>query len=147
MSFLENLRKDKMSAMKEKDKLKTAVISNMMSLISLAEKEEKKVLSDDEALKYVQRELKQARDTLESLPNDRTDVIDETKKRIEIIESYLPEQLSEDELIEEIKKIIEEENIELSPKAKGIIIKNVMAKLGGRTDGKSVNLVVDKLLK
>ncbi len=147
MSFLENLRKDKMSAMKEKDKLKTAVISNMMSLISLAEKEEKKVLTDDEAIKYVQKELKQARDTLESLPSDRTDVIDETKKRIEIIESYLPEQLSEDELIEAIKKIIEEEGIELSPKAKGIIMKNVMAKLGGKTDGKSVNLVVDKLLK
>ncbi len=147
MSFLDNLRKDKMMAMKEKDKLKAAVISNMMSVIALAEKEEKKTLTDDEAIKFVQRELKQAKDTLEMLPADRTDVIDETNMRIEIIESYLPKQLTAEELEVEVKKIIEEEGIELSPKAKGIIMKSVMAKIGSKTDGKSVNMVVDKLLK
>ena len=78
MSFLDNLRKDKMMAMKEKDKLKAAVISNMMSVIALAEKEEKKTLTDDEAIKFVQRELKQAKDTLEMLPADRTDAVSYT---------------------------------------------------------------------
>lgn len=147
MTFLEKLRKDKMQAMKDKDKLKSAVITNMMSTIALTEKMEKRILSDDEAIKFVQKELKQAKDTLSMLPEDRKDAIDEIKARIEIIESYLPKQLSKEELEEEIRKIIEEEKIEFSPKAKGQIMKLVMAKFASRTDGKTVNLVVDGLLK
>ncbi|MDO5717728.1 MAG: GatB/YqeY domain-containing protein [Tissierellia bacterium] len=146
MSFLDNLRKDKMKSMKEKDKIRTAVITNMMSTIALAEKEGKKTLTDDEALKFVQKELKQAKDTLEMLPESRTDAIEEIKERISIIESYLPEQLSEGELEDEIRKIISDEGIDLSPKSKGIIMKSVMAKFQGRTDGKTVNKVVDKIL-
>lgn len=147
MTFLEKLRKDKMQAMKDKDKLKSAVITNMMSTIALTEKMEKRILSDDEAIKFVQKELKQAKDTLSMLPEDRKDAIDEIKARIEIIESYLPKQLSKEELEEEIRKIIEEEKIEFSPKVKGQIMKLVMAKFASRTDGKTVNLVVDSLLK
>lgn len=146
MSFLDKLRKEKMKSMKEKDKLKTGVISLIMSGIALAEKEEKRELSDEEALTFVQRELKQARDTLESIPADRQDLIDETNRKIEIIEAYLPEQISEDELEAEIEKIIEEENLEKSPKSKGILIKKTLDKFKGRTDGKTVNKLVSKLL-
>lgn len=146
MSFLDKLRKEKMKSMKEKDKLKTGVISLIMSGIALAEKEEKRELSDEEALTFVQRELKQARDTLESIPADRQDLIDETNRKIEIIEAYLPEQISEEELEAEIEKIIEEENLEKSPKSKGILIKKTLDKFKGRTDGKTVNKLVSKLL-
>lgn len=146
MSFLDKLRKEKMKSMKEKDKLKTGVISLIMSGIALAEKEEKRELSDEEALTFVQRELKQARDTLESIPADRQDLIDETNRKIEIIEAYLPEQISEDELEAEIEKIIEEENLEKSPKSKGILIKKTLDKFKGRTDGKTVNKLVSKFL-
>ena len=146
MSFLDKLRKEKMKSMKEKDKLKTGLISLIMSGIALAEKEEKRELSDEEALTFVQRELKQARDTLESIPADRQDLIDETNRKIEIIEAYLPEQISEEELEAEIEKIIEEENLEKSPKSKGILIKKTLDKFKGRTDGKTVNKLVSKLL-
>ena len=146
MSFLEKIRKEKMKSMKEKDKLKTGLISLIMSGIALAEKEEKRELSDEEALTFVQRELKQARDTLESIPADRQDLIDETNRKIEIIEAYLPEQISEEELEAEIEKIIEEENLEKSPKSKGILIKKTLDKFKGRTDGKTVNKLVSKLL-
>lgn len=146
MSFLDKLRKEKMQSMREKDKLKTGVISLIMSGISLAEKEEKRELSDEEALTFVQRELKQARDTLDSIPNDRQDLIDETNRKIEIIEAYLPEQISEEDLEVEIEKIIEEENLEKSPKSKGILIKKTLDKFKGKTDGKTVNKLVSKLL-
>src|SRR5699024_170162 len=146
MSFLDKLRKEKMQSMREKDKLKTGVISLIMSGISLAEKEEKRELSDEEALTFVQRELKQARDTLDSIPNDRQDLIDETNRKIEIIEAYLPEQISEEDLEVEIEKIIEEENLEKSPKSKGILIKKTLDKFKGKTDGKIVNKLVSKLL-
>lgn len=98
MGFLNDLRKDKMLAMKEKDRLKASVISNIMNGVLLMEKEAKREIQKDEGMKIVKSELKQAKDTLESLPSDHADLIEETKKRIEIIESYLPKQLSEDEL-------------------------------------------------
>ncbi len=147
MSFLEKLRKDKMEAMKAKDRDRVNVITLIMSAVSLAEKENKKELSEDEAMVFVQRELKQAKDTLESTPDNRTDIIEETNRRIAIIESYLPEQLSEDELEVEIKKIMEEKNLEKSMKSKGILIKEVLSKFNGKTDGKTVNIIIDKILK
>ena len=58
MSILEKLRKDKVQAMKDKDKLRIGVISLMMSSIALAEKEKKKTLEDEEALEFIKRKLK-----------------------------------------------------------------------------------------
>lgn len=147
MSFLEQLRKDKMQSMRDKDKLRTGVISNMMSGIALAEKEEKRELTDDEALKFVQKELKQAKDTMAMLPETRQDAIDEVKQRMAIIEGYLPKQLTEEEIGAMIEEVLAEGTIERTPKAKGLIMKALMPKLGGRADGKTVNAVVEKLLK
>ena len=97
MSILEKLRKDKVQAMKDKDKLRIGVISLMMSSIALAEKEKKKTLEDEEALEFIKRELKQTKDALEQTPTNREDLISETEKKIEIISSYLPEQMNIEE--------------------------------------------------
>lgn len=147
MSFLENLRKDKMKAMKAKDRDKVNVVTLIMSSVALAEKENKKELSDEEALVFVQKELKQAKDTLDTTPEDRQDIIDETNRRIEIIESYLPKQMSEEELKIEIIKIIEEKQIAKDKKSKGILIKEVLSKFKGKTDGKTVNKIIDEILQ
>ncbi|HHX67679.1 MAG: GatB/YqeY domain-containing protein [Miniphocaeibacter sp.] len=147
MSFLDRLRKDKMKAMKEKDRDRVNVITLLMSSISLAEKENKKELTDEEALVFVQKELKQLKDTLEATPENRQDIIDETKRRIDIIEGYLPEQMSEEELTKEILNIIDEKNLEKTKRNKGVIIKEVLGKFKGKTDGKTVNLVIDKILE
>ncbi|QQK07881.1 GatB/YqeY domain-containing protein [Miniphocaeibacter halophilus] len=147
MSFLSELRKDKMKAMKEKDRDRVNVITLLMSSISLAEKENKKELTDEEALVFVQKELKQLKDTLEATPDNRQDIIDETKRRIDIIEGYLPKQMTEEELTEIILNIIDEKDLEKTKKNKGIIIKEVLGKYKGKTDGKTVNLVIDKILE
>ncbi len=147
MSFLSNLRKDKMNAMREKDKIKGAVVTNLMSAISLAEKEAKRELTDAEALEYVQKELKKNEDTLESLPENRVENIEEAKTRINIIKSYLPSQLSEDELADEILKIVEEKDLEKSPKSLGTIIPMILEKFPARTDGKQISKVASKVLK
>ena len=146
MSFLNELRKDKMNAMREKNKDKVNVISLLMSSIALAEKEEKRELTKEEALVYVQKELKQAKDTLEMTPEKRQDIIEETNRRIKIIEAYLPVQISEEDLEIEIEKIIVEKNIERNKKSKGMLIKEVLAKFQGQTDGKTVNKIIDKIL-
>lgn len=147
MSLLTTLRKDKMHALKEKDSLKNGICSLLLSAIALAEKEKGSELSDEEAIAFVQRELKQTKDTLAQTPTDRSDLIEETKKKITIIESYLPEQMSEEEVEVAIKEIMEENNLEATAKSRGMIMKMMLSKYAGKTDGKTVNAVVGKLLK
>ncbi len=145
--LLDQLRKDKMTALKEKDSLKNGICSLLISAMSLKEKEDKKTLSDEDALLIVQRELKQTKETLSMTPPDRVELIEETNKKIAIIESYLPKQLTKDELIEKIQAIADEKSLELVMKNRGIIMKEVMSKFVGQTDGKTVNQVISEILK
>lgn len=147
MSFLDRIRKDKMQAMKDKDQVRKAVLTNLMSVVSLAEKEAKRDLSDSEALAFVQKEVKVNEDALASLPVDRLENIEEAKARIEILRSYLPSQLSDEDLEKEVQKIIEREGLERSPKSLGKIIPVILAEFPGQTDGARVSKVCSKLLK
>ncbi len=146
MSFLDKMRADKMQSMRDKDKLKTGVLSLMMSAISWAEKEGNKTLTDEEALVFVRRELKQTKDALETTPADRQDLIDENNRKIEIIEAYLPEQMTAEELREKVAAIVAEKGIEKTPKSKGLLMKEVMALYKDQTDGKTVNAIVTEVL-
>lgn len=147
MSLLLTLRKDKMTALKEKDTVKNGVCSLLISAIALAEKEQNKELSDEEAAAYIQKELKQTRETLSLTPEDRTDLIEETKRKIEILESYLPKQMSQEEIKEAVEAILAEKNLEAIKKNQGILIKEMMAKYKGKTDGKTVSTVIQTILK
>ena len=144
--LLTKLRKDNMQAMKDKDNLKKGVLSLVISAIALAEKESKEILSLEDESTFVQKELKQTRETLAETPSDRTDLLEETKKKIEILESYLPQQLSEEEIKKAIEEIIAEHNLPLEKKSQGIIMKEMMAKYKGQTDGKTVNKVLGTIL-
>ena len=146
MSTIEKLRKDKMLAMKNKDKLKAGVISLMMSNILLEQKEKKRDLTDDEQIAFVKKELKETVDALEQTTKDRVETIEETKQKIEIIKSYLPEQISEDKLKEIIEKFMEENSLEKSNKSIGQIMKYMMAEYGKYTDGKTVNKIVQEII-
>lgn len=146
MTLLTTLRKDKMQALKEKDSIKNGVCSLLISAIGLATKEKGEDLSEEEALKFVQRELKQEKDSLSQTPGDRVDLIEASKKKIEIIESYLPKQMTHEEIEVAILSIITEKNLEKSNKSKGIIMKEMMSAYAGKTDGKSVNAVLAEIL-
>lgn len=144
--LLLRLKKDNVQAMKDKDKVKKGVLSLLISAIALAEKESGAELSEAEALKFVQREMKQEKDTLESTPADREDLIELSKTKLAIIESYLPQQMSEDEIVKAIEAIIAENGLELSRKAQGVVMKTMMSKFAGQTDGKTVSKVFAKML-
>ncbi|MEE3487616.1 MAG: GatB/YqeY domain-containing protein [Bulleidia sp.] len=144
--LLTQLRKDNMQAMKEHDTLKKAELSLVISAIALAEKESGKTLEKSEELAYVQREIKQTKESLEETPADRTDVIEETKKKIAFLESYLPKQMSEDEIKAAIEEILKENNLEPVKKSQGVVMKTMMAKYKGQTDGKTVNKVLATIL-
>lgn len=144
--LLKQLRKDNMQAMKEHDTVKKAVLGMVISGIALGEKEKCVELSKADELTYVQRELKQTRDALEQTPSDRADLIEETKKKIEILESYLPKQLTEEEITEVIQKILADKGLEATKKSQGPIMKEIMANYKGQVDGKLVNKVLSTIL-
>ena len=138
--LLTTLRKDKMQALKEKDTVKNGVCSLLISAIALAEKESGKPLSEEEELTYVQKELKQTKDSLAQTPASRPDLIAETQRKIAIIEAYLPAQMSEAELNEAVSALMAELQLEPVVKNKGMLIKEMMARYQGKTDGKSEQL-------
>ena len=110
--LLTQLRKENMQAMKDKDTLKKGVLSLLISAIALGEKEKGETLSKEDELTYVQTELKQTKETLAETPADRTDLIAETEKKIAILESYLPQQMSEAEIKAAIEAIMQEKGLD-----------------------------------
>ena len=144
--LLIELRKANMQAMKDHDTVKKGVLSLVISSIALAEKEGAKTLTREEELTFIQKELKQTRESLTETPADRTDLIEETKKKIEILESYLPRQLTE-EIKTAIESILTEKGLEPVKKSQGVVMKEIMAKYKGQTDGKTVNKVLSTILK
>ena len=145
--LLIELRKANMQAMKDHDTVKKGVLSLVISSIALAEKEDGKTLTREEELPFIQKELKQTRESLTETPADRTDLIEETKKKIEILESYLPRQLTEEEIKTAIESILTEKGLEPVKKSQGVVMKEIMAKYKGQTDGKTVNKVLSTILK
>ena len=147
MSRIETVRDAMMQAMKDHDTVKKGVLSLVISSNALAEKEGGKVLTKDEELTYVQRELKQTREALAETPASRQDLIDETNRKIAILESYLPKQMSEDEIRAAIEKIMAENNLEPVKKSQGVIMKSMMAQYKGKIDGKMVSKILGTILK
>lgn len=145
--LLIELRKANMQAMKDHDTVKKGVLSLVISSIALAEKEDGKTLTREEELTFIQKELKQTRESLTETPADRTDLIEETKKKIEILESYLPRQLTEEEIKTAIESILTEKGLEPVKKSQGVVMKEIMAKYKGQTDGKTANKVLSTILK
>lgn len=145
--LLIQLRKDNMQAMKAHDTVKKGVLGMVISAIALAEKESGKTLLKQDELVYVQKELKQTRDALQQTPESRTDLIEENKTKIAILESYLPKQLTADEIKEIIEKMLQEKGLEATKKSQGIIMKEMMSSYKGQVDGKLVNQVLATILQ
>ncbi|MCH4019326.1 MAG: GatB/YqeY domain-containing protein [Erysipelotrichaceae bacterium] len=144
--LLKQIRHDNMQAMKEKDEVRKGVCSLLISAIALAEKESGKVLEKDEELVFVQKELKQTKEELESIPDSRPELKEKAQQKIAIIESYLPKQMSDDEIREALEKIIAEKGLDHTKKSQGQVMKAMMAEYKGKTDGKTVSKVLGTLL-
>lgn len=146
MSLKERLMADLKLAMKDKDIIRKNTVQMIRSSVLQVEKDNKCTLDDNGVIDVVSKELKQRRDALpEYEKSGREDLIADLKKEIEIIMSYLPAQLSEDELSVIIKEAINETGAS-SVKEMGKVMGIVSAKTKGRADGKTVGAMVKKML-
>lgn len=147
MSLVERLTEEMKQAMKARDKSRLAVIRMLKASLNNESIRLGKPLSEDEALAVLTRELKQRKDSLQEFEKaGRRDLVEETDREIEIVKSYLPEQLSDDEIRSLIGQTITE--VGATTKADlGKVMKAVMPKVKGRADGGKVNRLVLSILK
>ena len=144
--LLLQLRKDNMKAMKEHDTLTKGVLSLVISAIALAEKEAGHTLEKNDELAYIQREIKQTNETIESIPENREDLKEEAQKKLELLSSYLPKQLTEEEIHQIIEGILQEKGLEPLKRNQGPVMREILDKYKGQTDGKTVNRILGTIL-
>jgi uncharacterized protein len=147
MTLKEKLNQDMITAMKEKDKSRLSIIRMVKSDIKNAEIKEKKELNDEEVISVIQRVTKQTNESLEAFEKVNTNLekIAELKYYLEILASYLPQQLSEAEIKVIVEKVLSENGL-TSKKEMGKVMSTLMPFVKGRADGRLVNKVVSEYL-
>lgn len=146
MGLAECLDADMKQAMKDKDKVRLSTIRMIRTAIKNTEIDQKKTLTDEEILDVLNRELKQRRDSLQAFEaGGRSDLVDQVQQEIAVLQAYLPEQLSEEELRAIVLETIQETGA-VAKKDMGKVMSALMPKIKGRADGKLVNQLVQSHL-
>lgn len=146
MSVLEQLNQDMKTAMKAKDRESLTTIRMIKSSMQNEEIAKGRELTADEELTILAREKKQRLESLEEFKKaDRADLVEKLEAEIKVVDQYLPEQLSEDEVREIIQETIDELGAD-SMKDMGAVMSGVMPKVQGRADGSKINGFVRELL-
>jgi uncharacterized protein len=146
MNLNEKLTADLKAAMKEKNKLKKDVIIMIRSDIKQWEVDKRQDVSDEEIIQIISKQVKQRKDSIEDFEKSgREDLVEQNRKEIEILHTYLPTQLTE----AEVRGIVKEAIVKVQPESKsdmGKIMGMVMPQVKGRADGKLVNKIVNEEL-
>lgn len=146
MLILDHLNQDMKQAMKDKETLKLSVIRMLKSSLKNEEINLGRSLNEDEELSILSRELKMRQDSLQEFEKaGRNDLADKARLEIEVVKSYLPAQLSTDELREIIREAVNASGA-TSKKDMGKVMGILIPKVKGRADGKLVNQLVSEML-
>jgi hypothetical protein len=146
LAFLDDLNAVLREALKSRDDLKVSVIRMIKASLKYKEIEKMSSLTDSEILSVLSTLAKQRRESIEQFSAaGRTDLADKETRELEIIRSYLPNQLSLSELDDLIRSAISESEASTLNDL-GKVMKVLMPKVKGVADGKIVNLRVKELL-
>ena len=142
----EKLMEDLKNSMKNKDEIRKNTVQMVRAAILQIEKDKAITIEDDKILEIIAKEVKSKKDALSDFEKaGRQDLIDQTNAEIKILQEYLPEQLSEEKIKEELQKIIAELGV-TSMKDMGNIMKEAKAKMGASADGKTINEIAKKIM-
>lgn len=142
----DKILKDLVSAMKSQDKETLSVLRMVKGAIQLEEIKIKKELTDEDVVAVISKQIKTRKESITEFEKaGRTDLIDQTKQEIEILSKYMPEQLSE----EEVLKVIDEAFLTINPTAQsdmGKLMGFVTPKLKGKADMSFVSKTIKERL-
>ncbi len=143
MSKIELIRSEMVAAMKSKNKERKDALSMLLGALKNKAIDKRSDLTEEEENEIVLKEIKQLKETLESSPADRTDIIDQCNLRIAVYEEFAPKFMTEDEIKVTIQQVLDKLGItEPTAKDKGKIMKELMPLVKGKSDGKVVNQLV-----
>ena len=147
MSKIDEVRSAMVAAMKARDKDRKDSLSALLSALKNKAIDKRADLTEEEENQVILKEIKQTQETLELTPPDRTDIIEECKSRIAVLQEFAPHMMDEAEIRAVAAEVLAGLGIETpTAKDKGKIMKELMRRVIGKADGKLVNEVIASLL-
>lgn len=142
----EQLTEDMKRAAKERAKARLSTIRLALASVQNKEKELRKELSEQEIIQVIAGLIKKGKESIEQFKaGQRTDLVEKEEREIEVLQSFLPQQFSAEELEAEIAKAVDEAEAS-APQDMGKVMKILMPRIAGRAEGKVVNELVRKRL-
>tara|TARA_B110000116_G_scaffold272242_1_gene295966 strand:+ start:3179 stop:3610 length:432 start_codon:yes stop_codon:yes gene_type:complete len=139
---------DQRTAMRAKQDKRVSAIRMLRSALQNAQidKGSGKDLTEEDISRIIAKEVRQRRESIEEAEKaSRNDIIEREQEGLEVVLGYMPQQLTRQEVIEEVTKIISDLNTEM-PVNRGKVIGQAMQSLKGKADGKMVSEIVGDLL-
>ena len=146
MSLKDQLAEDLKDAMRQGDETRKTALRLTITAIKNAEVAAIKQLDDADVIGVIAKQAKQRRESIEEFQKaNRQDLVDKEAAELKVLETYLPAQLSREDVAAEARRVIEEVGAQ-GPQDKGKVMAALMPRLAGRADGKLVNEAVTELL-
>ena len=148
MSKIAEVSRATAAAMKAGDKERKATLSALLTALKNKAIDKRADLTEEEEVQVILKEIKQTKETIDTTPADRTDIIEECEKRLAVLEEYAPKMMGEEEIKAVIQGVLNDLGIEApTAKDKGKIMKELMPKVKGKADGKLVSELVASFMK
>ena len=148
MGLKEQLVADYKEAMKTKDTVRKNTVNMVRAAIKQHEVDQRVELEDDaDIIRIIKKQVKMRADALADFAKaGRDDMVDAYRKEIEILQGYLPEEMSAEQIAEKVKEVADKLGIEGGMKNMGTLMKAAMAELKDAADGSAVNKAVKDFL-
>jgi|SRR5690554_3338446 len=145
MSLLDKLTEDMKAAMRAKEKERLTTIRGLLSEVKRIEIDTKKSMTEDDEIAFLSSQAKRRREAIDAFAETRPELAQKERDELEIIEEYLPKQLSPEEASEIVRAIIEKVGA-TSKKDLGRVMGQAMGQLKGRFPGGEVKALAEGLL-
>ena len=146
MSLTEQLQADMKTAMRDGDAHRRDTLRMVIAAVQNAAKEKREPLSDEETLAVITKQVKTRRESIKAFQDaGRDDLADKEQSEIDVLQPYLPEQMSEDEVRALVIEAVAATGA-TSPRDMGKVMGALMPKVKGRADGKLVSSLVNEEL-
>jgi uncharacterized protein YqeY len=142
----QRLNNDLRQALRDRNKPKVSALRLFLNAIHNTEIARQTELSEGDMLAICAKEIKQRQESIEAFKKgNRQDLVDQEEAEMAVLNEYLPQQLSRDEIMTEARSVIQEVGAQ-GPRDKGKVMPIIIARLKGKADGKEINAVVTELL-